>query len=354
MRLHTLSQLNVRNLRTSRLAFPAGIVAVVGRNAAGKSNLLEAAYLACTGELAGARTTEMVRIGEEEGYVAAEIEHDEGVSTVEVGLAPGRKQIRLDGQAARASDVARLVSAVLLTPEDADLVHGSPSGRRGYLDGLLGRLSARYAALAREYHRVVEQRNALLRLAPYDPSLEVWTDRFLKLGTEIEALRERAVARIAPLAAEVYAEVAGPGAPLLGVTLERSHRSATLTEALEAAAAEERARGLTPVGPHRDDLGLTLASHSIQAYGSRGEARTAALALRVAEYRLLSEKHHEAPVLLIDDFTAELDARRRDFLLNLAAATPQALVSGTEPPPRYDLLLRVESGAVTEGALAHD
>lgn len=103
MRLLTLTQLNVRNLRTARLDFPPGIVAVVGQNAAGKSNLLEAVYLACTGELAGARTTEMVRLGEEEGYVAGEIEHDEGVSKVEVGLAPGRKQIRLDGQAARAT-----------------------------------------------------------------------------------------------------------------------------------------------------------------------------------------------------------------------------------------------------------
>ncbi len=354
MRLLTLSQLNVRNLVTARLGFPAGIVAVVGQNAAGKSNLLEAVYLACTGELAGGKTTETVRLGEEEAYVAAEIEHDEGVSQVEVGLAPGRKQIRIDGQAARAGDVARHVTAVLLTPEDADLIHGSPSGRRAYLDGLLGRLSPRYGALLREYHRVVEQRNALLRLAPSDPSLDVWTDRFLKLGTEIEALRERAVARLEPLAAEVYAEVAGPGAPVLGVALHRSHDKDSLAEALEDAAHEERARGVTPVGPHRDDLHLTLAGHSIQAYGSRGEARTAALALRVAEYRLLSEKHREPPILLIDDFTAELDERRRGYLLRLAASTPQVLVSGTEPPPRFDKLFQVAGGAVTEGRMVHD
>jgi len=354
VRLLTLTQLNVRNLRTARLDFPPGIVAVVGQNAAGKSNLLEAVYLACTGELAGARTTEMVRLGEEEGYVAGEIEHDEGVSKVEVGLAPGRKQIRLDGQAARAGDVARHVTAVLLTPEDADLVHGPPSGRRAFLDGLLVRLSPRYGALMREYHRVVEQRNALLRLAPYDPSLDVWTDRFLKLGSEIEDLRERAVGRLAPLASEVYADIAGPASPVLGVTLERSHACASLEEALASAAQEERARGVTPVGPHRDDLGLTLAGHSIQAYGSRGEARTAALALRVAEYRLLSEKHREPPVLLIDDFTAELDERRRGYLLRLAASTPQVLVSGTEPPPRFDELYRVAAGAFTREAVVHE
>ena len=353
MRLLSLSQLNVRNLRTPRLEFTAGINAIVGRNAAGKSNLLEAAYLACTGEMAGAKTVELVRLGEEQGYVAAEVEHDEGVSEIEVGLAPGRKQIRIDKQSARASDVARVVTAVLLTPEDAELVHGPPSGRRGYLDGLLARLSPRYGALTREYHRVVEQRNALLRMAPFDPSLAVWSERFLALGTEIEELRARALVRLAPLASEVYAEIGGPAAPLLGVSLLRSHRFETLAEALAAATEEEQARRLTVVGPHRDDLGLTLGGHSVQAYGSRGEARTAALALRVAEYRLLAEKHREPPVLLMDDFTAELDESRRAYLLRLAASTPQALVTGTEPPPRYDRLLNVEAGLFTEGALAH-
>ena len=353
VRLLSLSQLNVRNLRTPRLEFPPGINAIVGRNAAGKSNLLEAVYLACTGEMAGARTVELVRLGEEQGYVAAEVEHDEGVSEIEVGLAPGRKQIRIDKQAARASDVARVVTAVLLTPEDAELVHGPPSGRRGYLDGLLARLSPRYGALTREYHRVVEQRNALLRMAPFDPSLEVWSERFLALGSEIEELRGRALVRLAPLACEVYAEIGGPAAPRLGVSLLRSHRFETLTEALADASEEEQARRLTVVGPHRDDLGLTLGGHSVQSYGSRGEARTAALALRVAEYRLLDEKHREPPVLLMDDFTAELDESRRDYLLRLAASTPQALVTGTEPPPRFDRLLNVEAGLFSEGALAH-
>lgn len=349
MRLRSLAQLNARNLRTPRLDFGSGVIAVVGRNAAGKSNLLEAAYLGCTGELPAGRVTDVVRHGEEQGYVAAEIEHDEGVSRVEVGLAPGRKQVRLDGQQARSLDVARVVSAVLLTPEDADLVHGSPSGRRAYLDGLLAKLSARYALLLREYQRVVEQRNALLKSAQGrhgadDPTLPAWTDRFIRLGTEIDALRDRAVARLAPLAADVYRDVAGCGD--LAVTLARPREGADLAEALAAAAYEERARGVTPVGPHRDDLAITLDGHDLQTFGSRGEARTAALALRAAEYRLLSEKHGEPPVLLIDDFTAELDAHRRSYLLALTAETPQALVTGTEAPPRYDALFTIEDGEV--------
>ena len=120
-----------------------------------------------------------------------------------------------------------------------------------------------------------------------------------------------------------------------------------LETALLASEDEERARGVTVVGPHRDDLVLTLNGYSVQAYGSRGKARTTALALRVAEYRLLNEKHREAPVLLLDDFTAELDAGRREFLLSLAANTPQALVSGTEAPPHAAKHFFVSGGQIS-------
>lgn len=345
MVLRSLSQLNLRNLRTPQITLGAGVVALVGRNASGKSNVMDAAYLACTGELPAGTIAETVRIGESEGFVAAELEHAGGVSRIEVGLAPGRKQLRLDGQAVRVADIARVSSAVLITPEDADLVHGSPGKRRGYLDALLCKLSARYAALLREYQRVLEQRNALLRAGTTAAGLEVWTERFVALGGEIDGLRLRVVRRVSELAGSTYAGVAGDG-KALGVALQQNRATCELGEALALAGPEERARSLTPVGPHRDDLALTLDGHSVQAYGSRGEARTAALALRVAEYRLLEEKHDEPPVLLVDDFTAELDAGRRAFLLELTARTPQALVSGTEPPPTFDRRLNIDAGVV--------
>ena len=351
MLLRSLAQLNFRNLATPRVAFTEGVTAIVGPNAAGKSNLLDAIYLGCTGDLPGGTIQETLRIGTDEGYVSVEIAHDDGVSRIEVGLAPGRKALRLDGQHVRAVDVSRVTTAVLVTPEDADLVHGSPSGRRRYLDDLLGRLSPRYAVILREYQRVVEQRNALLKTSwsgSPDAGSSVWTDRFVGLGDEIDDLRARAVDRICGLAAATYAEIAG-GAKALRVRLLRSHDAQGLAEALERTADEERARGVTVVGPHRDDLALELDGHSVQAYGSRGEARTAALALRVAEYRLLAEKHREAPVLLLDDFTAELDADRRSYLLELTASTPQTLVSGTEPPPHADRAYRVLEGRIDAG-----
>lgn len=349
MLLRSLAQLNFRNLATPRLEFEPGVTAVVGKNAAGKSNLLDAIYLGCTGDVPASTIQEALRIGTSEGWVGVELSHDEGTSRIEVGLAPGRKVLTLDGQHARTVDISKVATAVLVTPEDADLVHGSPSGRRGYLDGLLGRLSPRYAVISREYQRVVEQRNALLkstyRTNGSAAGLDIWTDRFIALGDEIDDLRRRAVERIHELAESIYADIAD-GPKQLSIRLQRSHVADGLLEALDDTAAEERARGVTVVGPHRDDLAIELDGHAVQAYGSRGEARTAALALRVAEYRLLTEKHGETPVLLLDDFTAELDASRREYLLALTAATPQAFVSGTEPPPHADHTFSVVEGRI--------
>jgi DNA replication and repair protein RecF len=340
--LRSLSQINFRNLVTPRLEFTPGITAIVGQNAAGKSNVLDAVYLGCSATLPAGHLADTIRLGESEGFVGVKVERCDGVISVEVGLAPGRKTIRLDGQTVRTLELARVSAAVLITPEDSDLIHGSPSGRRGYLDSLLGRLSLRYAMLLREYSRVVEQRNALLKSSYDADSLAIWSDRFVILGTEIMALRQRAITRIADIAAATYKDIAG-SSKQLDVRLSNDAQTA-LKDQLSASAAEERARGMTVVGPHRDDLILELDNLNVQTFGSRGEARTTALALRVAEYRLLEEKHGEAPVLLLDDFTAELDADRRSYLLALAARAPQAIVSGTETPPQSERLYAIHEG----------
>jgi len=187
--LESFAQLNYRNLRTAHLTFASGITAITGANAAGKSNLLEAIYLCCTGDLPSGTIAESITLGESEGSVQANVQHNEGGSRVQIGLAPGRKVIRLDGQSVRAFELAKVTSAVLITPEDAALVHGSPSLRRGYLDSLLGRISPRYALLLREYSRVLEQRNALLKAGVFDETLAVWSTRFCELGDEINLLR---------------------------------------------------------------------------------------------------------------------------------------------------------------------
>jgi DNA replication and repair protein RecF len=345
--LRGLRQYGFRNLATAELAFAPGVTAIVGPNAAGKSNLLDACYLAASGDLPNGRIADALRWGLEEGFVAAEIEHDDGTAQVHVGLAPGRKLLRLDGQSVRRAELARVTAAVRITPEDAELVHGGPSGRRAWMDDLLSRLSPRHAALTREYAKLLEQRNAALRGGADPGLLAAFGAPLARIGDELVELRARLVRRAGELAGAAYEGVAGGGAALT-LRLLRSQGDRPLEAALAASAAEERARGVTVVGPHRDDLAIELDGRSVQTFGSRGEARTAALALRAAELRLLEEKHEEPPLLLLDDFSAELDADRRRYLLALTERGPQALVSGTEPPPHADRVLRVAAGEVRE------
>ncbi len=345
MRVLSLRQLHVRNLVTERLRFEGGVTAVVGPNAAGKSNLLEALALGLGGSVGGARVAETLRFGHQEGYVRVDVETEDGPHTVEVGLAPGRKVIRLDGQVVRAAEVARLGGVVLVAPDDVEVVHGPPARRRAFLDQLLSRLSLRYALQLRAYQRVVDQRNALLRAGDPSSTIATWDARFVALGQELGALRERAVASLATTAADAYDRIAG-AAHGFEVTLARSHPEHDLAAALAATREVERARGATLVGPHRDDLQLRLAGRSVQAFASRGEARTAALALRVAERALLEARHGEPPLLLIDDVNAELDADRRHFLVTLARSAPQALVTGTEVPADADRVWRIAAGRI--------
>lgn len=346
MHLTSLQSMHYRNLRTPRLEPATGITAIVGANAAGKSNILEAAYLALTGSLARGTLAEAVRLGQSEAFVGATVAYRHGSSTVKIGLKAGHKAILLDGQKIRALELAKTFAAVFISPEDISLVQGAPSQRRRFLDSLLAKLSLRYALVLREYGKVLEQRNAVLKHNPQDATLRVWDKKFIELGTEINQTRQRAVQKINELANKNYQDIAGTE-KTLRVALDLSYEAESLEAALEQHRSEERARRITPIGPHRDELALQLNGHEVRRYGSRGEARTSALALRVSEYQLLEEKHGEAPVLLLDDFGAELDKERRAFLLQLAAAAPQALVTGTDAPPRYDRLWQVNNGVIS-------
>ncbi|MEZ4632064.1 MAG: DNA replication and repair protein RecF [Deinococcales bacterium] len=344
MQLLSLSQLNFRNLLSPNIKFSGGIQAIVGDNAAGKSNLLQAVYLCASGYSLGSKMAELIRLGQEEGFVAIEFSHLDGLSRVEVGLNSQQKLFKLDGQSIRATQLAKRAAAVMIRPEDVSLIHGSPSERREFLDQVLSKLSLRYALILREYQRVVDQRNALLKQAYAEASLGIWNEKFIELGNHIMELRLRAVKRMSALAQESYHHISGQD-KVLSLRLQ-SGEGVDLAESLKATRQEERQRGVTVVGPHRDDVVLELNQNLLQSFGSRGEARSSALALRIAEYHFLKEKHQEEPLLLIDDFSAELDPKRRSYLLSLAAQTPQSLISGTEAPPSYNKLFHIQEGII--------
>lgn len=344
MLLSALSTLNYRNLAPGTLEFPEGVTGIYGENGAGKTNLLEAAYLALTGQTDVTRLEQLVQLGEKEAYVRADLQQGGSLSIQEVGLGRGRRQMKVDGVKSRTGDLPR-GSAVWIRPEDSELVFGSPSGRRAYLDSLLSRLSARYGQQLQRYERTVSQRNAALR-GGEDWAMHVWDDSLVKLGTDIMLFRRRALSRLDELAREANAAL-GSRKPLL-LALSESTTPETYAADMAGRRAEELARGSTVTGPHRDDLVLTLGDFPAGDFASRGEGRTVALALRRAELELLAEKFGEKPVLLIDDFTAELDPHRRQYLLDLAASVPQAIVTGTEHAPGAMLTLRASAGRFTQ------
>ncbi len=355
MYLRALSTLNYRNLAPATLSLAPGLISVAGPNGAGKTNVQEAVYLVLTGLTGAAKLEQLVTRGEGEAYVRADLMRGEGLSVLEVGLGRGRRSAKVDGVRVRAQDLPR-GSAVWLRPEDSELVLGPPSNRRAFLDALLSRLSARYAHALARYERHLAQRNAALRAgelgagelgagelgAGGGAGLEVWDLQLAELGAELLTLRRRVLARLEPLTGEAHAALGGH--KNLTLRLQETTSPDGFLDDLRRRRPEELARGATLSGPHRDDVLIELDGLAAGDYASRGEARTIALALRKAELDLLRERVGEPPVLLIDDWTAELDPRRRAFLLDLARGVPQAIVTGTEAVPGAVQCLRAEEG----------
>lgn len=345
MDLRALSTLNYRNLAPATLRLAPGLISVAGPNGAGKTNVQEAIYLVLTGLTGAARLEQLVTRGETEAYVRADLMREEGLSVLEVGLGRGRRSAKVDGVRVRAQDLPR-GSAVWLRPEDSELVLGPPGNRRAFLDALLSRLSARYAHAHARYERHLAQRNAALRTGELGAGelggLEVWDSQLAALGAELLTLRRRVLARLEPLTGKAHAALGGH--KNLTLRLQETTSPEGFLDDLRRRRGEELARGATLSGPHRDDLIIELGGLAAGDYASRGEARTIALSLRKAELDLLSERVGEPPVLLIDDWTAELDPRRRAFLLDLARGVPQAIVTGTETVPGAVQCLRAEEG----------
>jgi len=366
VRLLRLRQKNFRNLTTLDFSPGSGLTTIVGGNAQGKTNLLEAIELALGGELRNGMM-ERISFGEAEAWVHADIETQFGNSRLEVKLsAPrlggaGGREHRLNEATASLRELSQLPGAVLLGPDDLELVLGPPEERRRFLDILLSRFSTRYRTMLSQYARALQQRNAVLKMGnprTFSPggrgqgegetpktnslksTLSVWNQELVKYGSEILSLRRRMLSKLSPLAKEAYGELA-PGE--LGLELFETIVPEHFLQALEDSLQEDLQRGVTSVGPHRDDLILRLSGREAGKFGSRGECRSIALALRLAEHRLLWQHYEEAPLLLVDEWNTELDARRRGALLAYAQSLPQAILAGLETPGS-GAVVQIEAG----------
>ncbi len=375
-----LSLTDFRSYPQVELPLEPGITALVGPNGQGKTNLVEAVgYVATLGSHRVPSDAALVRAGAARAVVRAKVVREERSTLVEIEVTPGRaNRARVNGGSpGRARDVLGILRTVLFAPEDLALVKGDPDGRRRFLDDLLVQLTPRIAGTLTDYERVLRQRSALLKSAGAAMrsragadlrTLDVWDAKLAQAGAQIVVAREALVAALRPQAADAYRQVSSGQGELeiayrssLDSALGRAQDDAPVVAPADAPAAtaelvearlleamgrlrsKEVERGVSLVGPHRDDLVLTLGGLPAKGYASHGESWSVALALRLASWTLLTHGFDDAggwaadwgpdgePVLILDDVFAELDTRRRDRLAELVAPARQVLVTAAVP-----------------------
>ncbi len=346
MYLKTLHLRHFRNYQEQKVEFTAAKTILVGNNAQGKSNLLEAVELLATlRSHRMARDRDFVQEGEPVAQIHAILERQIGVSDLSLTLRRnGRRSVAINGESVRRQmDFLGVLNAVEFSSLDLELVRGSPEVRRNWLDTLLVQLEPVYAHILYQYNHVLRQRNAYLKTIPdsatsVDQSaLAIWDAQLATTGTRVIRRRDRALQRLAPLAAAWHASISGSTevlqinyAPNIPITQNQPEtiQQAFLTKIQQRAQAELY-RGTTLVGPHRDEVELTINQTPARLYGSQGQQRTLVLALKLAELQLIEEVVKEPPLLLLDDVLAELDPFRQNQLLDAIQDRFQTLITTT-------------------------
>jgi DNA replication and repair protein RecF len=368
-----LSLTNFRLYARLELDLPSGLVIVQGDNAQGKTSLLEAIYFLATSHSPHTSADrQVIRWGaEEEGpypyaLLKANIERSDGAHLLEMVLQKGelnrlKKEIRIDRAGKRSIDLVGQLSVVLFLPGDVEIVSGSPSLRREFLDAALSQVDAGYVRALDQYTRALSQRNALLKQAQdraLDPDeLSIWDEQLIPAGVIIATLRRKAVAELTRLAMPIHRELSNgqeylqityapnfdparpPSAESYQISLDDSQPPNgfghdDLKDAFKKALAERRreevARGMTLVGPHRDEMRFIANGMDLGDFGSRGQQRTAVLALKLAQVDWMRERTRDEPVLLLDEVLAELDPHRRRCLLTRIGQSEQTIVTTTD------------------------
>lgn len=370
MHVTRLSLRHFRSYSEANVELTPGVTTVLGLNGQGKTNLVEAVeYLARQSSHRVAQDAALLQAGHEQAVIAARVQWEQREQTLELEINAGRpNRARLAGAPRRPRDVLGVVRTVLFAPEDLALVKGDPGVRRRFIDELVVALTPRLAGLQSDYERVVRQRSALLktmaRTRAGDPAaLAVWDDQLVSLGVEVARERLAVLSQLAGPFEAAYQAVAGVPADVEAGYESRwlsagGHDTESMVEAFRRALDERRRaeleRGLTLVGPQRDDIALSLGGLPAKGYASHGESWSVALALRLASFQLLRTGWGTGgdPVLILDDVFAELDAGRRDRLADLVAGAEQVLVTAAVaadvPPPLRGRVLAVRRDGDSE------
>lgn len=373
---------NFRNYESAEVELASGFNVFVGENGQGKTNLIEAlGYLSTQSSHRVTSDHAMIRSGYDAAVIRARLDHAGRSVIAEVQLnRAGANRAQINGSAVKPRELARYFSSVLFAPEDLAIVRGEPSGRRRFLDELLTLRNPRFGAVISDYDRVLRQRNTLLKsmraagVKAQTGTLDIWDDKLLQIGTELIVARAALIDSLSPLVNAAYLSVAGAehttqlrtrssfeghGEDELSDEIVPTDRNFAdpdrvamdFAAALEARRSSERDRGVTLVGPHRDDLVLVLNGLPARGYASHGESWSFALALKLASAELLrSESSAGDPVLILDDVFAELDRARRARLAAAVQRFEQVIITAAVhedvPSELVGNVIRISAGRV--------
>jgi len=361
VRLEALELVDFRNYQRALVEFSEGSTLVMGRNAQGKTSLLEAVF--CLSGLPSPRGPDqvLVRQGANRALLHGRVRRNRRAVELDLELRDGRRRALINKTPVRSTrSLTEVMAAVFFGPDELSLIKGSPEGRRRFLDDLVVELRPGRGSLRREWDRVLRQKNALLRSAPRGASektlktLDVWDESLIKVGAALTGTRLECLALLLPAARKRWEEIASEGGLNLSyqsawlpqevgdqaVTsgeVEESELRRHLELAISQARPRELERGTALIGPQRDDVYVGVSSSQGRAvmdartFGSQGEQRTAALALKAGEFDTLTEAMREQPILLLDDVFSELDPLRRRWLGEAVAGMDQTIVTSAEP-----------------------
>ena len=334
-----LSHLSLKNFRSySELDLPLtpGITIFLGRNGEGKTNIVESIlYMAFLSSHRTSGDLPLVKLGESAAYTRAKIQHPDREVLVELEInAEKANRARINQNPIRSQkELFGLLQCIYFSPEDMDLVRGDPSERRRFIDQILTLRSPRMAGVISDYERSVRQRNALLKTRASLTSLEPWDQQVAKFGAEIIAARLSLLTEFNPYFSKIYANISAEKpahitykASIDNPSVNSQENYSALINTMAERRNQELDRGLTLVGPHRDDLILNLGEHLVKGYASHGESWSIALSLKLAAYELLITEGTK-PILILDDVFSELDEERRTQLISLAQSAEQTFIT---------------------------
>jgi DNA replication and repair protein RecF len=372
----SVDHLELRDFRSYAqldVSFSSGLTAVVGENGNGKTNLIEAiGFVSRLRSFRGAPPEAMVRLGADQAVIRADVTCGDRAVLLETELPrQGRLRAQVNRQKLqRRGDLADVLTTTVFSPDDLEIAKGGPGGRRDYLDDLLVDLHPKNDAACAELAKALKQRNALLkqmngRLAPEAQlTLDVWDQRLADLGERVASLRTKLIDQLVPLVAEAYDALAAPGAVGRGgeergdgtveLVYDAPWRDMGLAAALAVSRTDDVRRGVSTVGPHRDDVSLLIGGRAARTHASQGEQRSLVLALRLAAHRLVARARGEAPVLMLDDVFSELDPKRAAALVANLPDGQKILTTAAELPPGAvaDAVIRI-SGGGDAASVAH-